>query len=517
MPTTDGRETAQEYVERKMKEREEREKMAKVVAQPAPANVPQKEVETGMVEVFRQGMSIIIPENMTYQKAIEWIQRKIVSEEQIVAPQAELEGYPTDALICFHRAMSRVFGWSEPIPTPSFFGEQKPHMLTLPIDYNKTIQVPYGRIVYPSFEPDAQNRNGWIQFIIHPGSITEQPRLIIAGQIKNKFMGRFTEAVNEAKKEIAERSIYRGRAVRISWLWQRSPDSSGETNFNPEHHCPQFLNLAKTREEDLVFSDEVWESINVGLFVPIEKSDVCRELKIPLGRGILLEGPYGTGKSLTALVTALKAVEHGWTFIYLDSVLDLANGLKFAQFYTPCIVFVEDIDKALFAERTIQINEILNLLDGMEAKNKEIIKVFTTNFVERLDKAFLRPGRLDTVVSVRAPDAKAAAHLARLYGAGLIADDADLERIGLALQGQTPAVIREIVERSKIAAVAKLTKGESLTGRIDHIDIARAAKIMENHLRLLAPAEEKKEQTLVFKVPRVLEDGDLIEAENHNE
>jgi SpoVK/Ycf46/Vps4 family AAA+-type ATPase len=75
--------------------------------------------------------------------------------------------------------------------------------------------------------------------------------------------------------------------------------------------------------------------------------------KVPLKRGVLLEGPYGTGKTLTAFVTAKKCVENGWTFIMLDRVAALKEALTFARMYAPAVVFAEDIDRSVEGERTV--------------------------------------------------------------------------------------------------------------------------------------------------------------------
>ena len=62
----------------------------------------------------------------------------------------------------------------------------------------------------------------------------------------------------------------------------------------------------------------------------------------------------------------------------------------------------------------------------------------------------LRPGRLDAIIDVTAPDAKAVEKLVRLYGRETIAADADLTLVGEALAGTIPAVIAEVVKRAKL-------------------------------------------------------------------
>jgi len=66
------------------------------------------------------------------------------------------------------------------------------------------------------------------------------------------------------------------------------------------------------------------------------------------------------------------------------------------------ILLLEDVD-ALFVERESKVKScitfsgILNTLDGVSRRHK-LITFITTNFVEKLDSALLRPGRIDYII-----------------------------------------------------------------------------------------------------------------------
>jgi hypothetical protein len=89
------------------------------------------------------------------------------------------------------------------------------------------------------------------------------------------------------------------------------------------------------------------------------------------------------------------------------------------------------------------------------------------------------------VISVMPPDAKAASKLVRLYARGLVSESEDLSEVGTELDGQIPAVIREVVERSKLAAISRLKEGEAL--ELISKDLVVAARGMKHHLELMAP------------------------------
>lgn len=138
-----------------------------------------------------------------------------------------------------------------------------------------------------------------------------------------------------------------------------------------------------------------------------------RRLGVPYHRGYLLYGPPGTGK--TSLVSGLAA-KFGLS-IYAVNLTDFNDRtLKNAINEVPqnSVILFEDIDcmKATgrrreaendsksdrrdeLAERLgVTLSGLLNVLDGFHAPDN-VVFVMTTNKVEELDSALMRPGRID--------------------------------------------------------------------------------------------------------------------------
>lgn len=439
------------------------------------------------VEVIRQGTQIILPLKMDWDEGIEWLRRKRDEDEKDVGVHYELPYSPLDGAVAFHKALAHTYGWADLVPTPGFWGDTPPTMIGVPISVSERQQVPWGRVQVPGVA-------GFLQTSLIAEPV---PRFVINGKVKKKHENEIKKLVDLTESFLREGSIYKGQAIKVSYEWQREGN-----DFDPSEHCPHFISLAGTSEADLIFGEEVENALNIGLFTPIEQADACRRYSVPLKRGVLLYGPYGVGKSLTANVTALKAGRNGFTFIYLDSVLDLKKGLQFAAQYAPAVVFAEDIDRCVNGDRSLSMDEILNTLDGVDTKGGEIITVFTTNHVEKINPALLRMGRLDTLVEIKEPDAAAAIRLVHLYGRGLFAADVDYTKVGEVLKGNIPAFIREVVERAKIAAIARLHGGE-IRGQVLEADLLAAASAMRTHAEMLkpAPAESKDTPEMLLRIP----------------
>ena len=124
---------------------------------------------------------------------------------------------------------------------------------------------------------------------------------------------------------------------------------------------------------------------------------------IPYKRNYLFEGLHGTGK--TSFIYSL-ASHFNMDIAVINFNMDLDdNAFMRAVSKIPKKTFLilEDID-ALFVERKINVNTmvtfsgILNILDGVARKNGQITFI-TTNYANKLDRALIRPGRIDKKIS----------------------------------------------------------------------------------------------------------------------
>lgn len=129
---------------------------------------------------------------------------------------------------------------------------------------------------------------------------------------------------------------------------------------------------------------------------------------IPYRRGYLLYGPPGCGKSsfITALageleysICLLNLSERGMSDDRLNHLLSIAPEQS--------IILLEDVDAAFTSREEskqiktayeglsrLTLSGLLNALDGVASAEGRIV-VMTTNYLERLDPALIRPGRVD--------------------------------------------------------------------------------------------------------------------------
>lgn len=138
----------------------------------------------------------------------------------------------------------------------------------------------------------------------------------------------------------------------------------------------------------------------------IESEDKYNGLGVPYHHGILLSGPPGTGKSSTAKVVASHLGLDTY-YIPLSSVNDNETFNELITEIKPrSVLLLEDIDTVTAAksrkkkgEKGVTMEALLNVLDGVLSPHG-VITIATTNHVENLDPAIIRPGRIDTIHTV---------------------------------------------------------------------------------------------------------------------
>ncbi len=426
------------------------------------------------------------PSKMPLEKAVEALNRKIADENQEFSFVEWIDtGHPLDAAVAFVKAMVKLYGFASPQTEwiKTMFGTQKkpPNMLSIKTGHgiDDVVQCPMGQFALPGIAAPVNTQ------------ITHGPKgrltFVVTSLARKKDKHVLLELITETRRILAAESIYKGKAIRFG------VDSDGDVDMNTP---PEYMDVSDTSEADLIFDADIQAQIDTSILVPIKETDACRKHRIPLKRGVLLEGPYGTGKSLTARMTAAVCEKNGWTFVLLDRVQGLRTALDFANQYAPAVVFAEDIDR-IAATRDEDANDLINTIDGVVSKRSEVMTILTTNFAEKLNPVILRPGRLDAVISLRAPSNEAVARLLKAYAGKLLPDGEPTAKAALELSGQIPASIRECVERAKLGMIGRGAK------TLSDDDLVVAAKTMKNHLALLN--RDQKAQTHAEKLAESLQ------------
>lgn len=460
-----------------------------------------------LADVKREGRKIIVPGEpnpMPYAVAAEILLRKAKEEEEMVEFRETIPVFPWEGALAFKKGTERMFGLpSEGITYYTWFGPQRPKEIQVQTGVDTKVSVPWGRFGFMGAEGDEFLELG-------TGSHEGQMSFAIHGQIKRKHLEMVRELADLTRRIAIEESIYRGKAIRMEFS-----DNSGAPLTWPNI---RFLDVSGVDLKEMVYNKDIEDILEANVFNHIRDRDILAKIGVPFKMGVLLAGKYGTGKSLFARATAKVATDAGVTFVYLKKSTDLAKALDFALRYQPVVVFTEDVDQVIGEDRTESVNEIVNILDGLDSKGSRIMVVLTTNHLDKINKVLLRPGRVDLAVHIELPDSDAIARLIKLYGRGVIDHETDVTEAARIMVGHTPATIREVVERAKRLMVARTHDPSTLVGTEDVTIAAKTvvqqAKLVEGEpdVAPISGAEAFRDEIVNkvhAKISRDLEDGGL--------
>lgn len=171
--------------------------------------------------------------------------------------------------------------------------------------------------------------------------------------------------------------------------------------------------------DSIIMDDDIKKRIIRYIDIWINNKDLYIKNNIPYKTGILLYGEPGTGKS--SLARAIAS--------YLKYDIEIINVNNLDSLNPSCnrsIILIEDID-CMFRSReyqdetnkdhklnNVQLGEILNFIDG-QLSPENCIFIATTNHIERLDPALIRPGRFDLQIEMKYLDYELASQMCERF------------------------------------------------------------------------------------------------------
>jgi transitional endoplasmic reticulum ATPase len=239
-----------------------------------------------------------------------------------------------------------------------------------------------------------------------------------------------------------------------------------------------FVEIPTVKWEDVGGLEDVKLKLKEAVELPLKRPDVFKRLGIAPIKGVLLYGPPGTGKTLLAKAVANESQAN---FISVRGPEILSKWLgesekaireifKKAKQAAPCIIFFDEID-AIAPRRSFSsdsktservVNQLLTSMDGIESL-ENVLVLAATNRPDMLDPGLLRPGRLDRLLMVPAPDKVSRLQILKVHTKNVPIKDVNLEELADKLVGYVGADICSLIREAGMIALRKDLEAGTIT------------------------------------------------------
>ena len=257
----------------------------------------------------------------------------------------------------------------------------------------------------------------------------------------------------------------------------------------------EIIEKPDTVYEEIGGMEEQINQLKQAIELPLNKPETFKKMGLTPPKGVLLTGPPGTGKTMMARALANSTSA---TFIglvgselaqkYIGEGGRLVRELfDLAKQKSPTIIFIDEIDaigskrldSSTSGDREVQrtLMQLLAEMDGFDAKSN--IKIIAaTNRPELLDKALLRPGRLDRIIEIGLPDKDGRLDILQIISKQIPTDkDVNRQQVSVQTKGFSGAELKALIMEAGLNAISNNRESISREDMKLALDIVNENKV----------------------------------------
>ncbi|XP_027027515.2 ATPase family protein 2 homolog isoform X1 [Tachysurus fulvidraco] len=276
------------------------------------------------------------------------------------------------------------------------------------------------------------------------------------------------------------------------------------TQVKPSAMREVAIDVPKVCWSDVGGMEDVKLKLKQAVEWPLKHAEAFSRLAITPPKGVLLYGPPGCSKTMIAKALAnesklnfiaIKGPELLSKYVG-ESERAVREVFRKARSVAPSIVFFDEID-ALAVERSSSsrstgvadrvLAQLLTEMDGIE-QLKDVTVLAATNRPDMIDKALMRPGRLDRIVYVPLPDAATRREIFSLQFRKMpVHPSVDLEHLVTQTERYSGAEVTAVCREAALFALQEDIKAKHIT--VSHFESALAVikpRVPDSLLRLYA-------------------------------
>ncbi|KIR68042.1 AAA family ATPase [Cryptococcus bacillisporus CA1873] len=330
--------------------------------------------------------------------------------------------------------------------------------------------------------PDVKGRREILDIMLSkiPHSLSEEDLSSLAARTHGYVGADLFSLVRESASAAISRFHLSSSPSRSEPVLTNVDILSTLPSIRPSAMREVFVETPTVRWSDIGGQQDVKQKLKECIEWPLMHRDTFKRLGVEAPRGVLLYGPPGCSKTMTAKALA---TESGINFIAVkgpellnkyvgESERAVREIFRKARAASPSIIFFDEID-ALGSARSDDhthsgvLTSLLNEMDGVEELSGVTV-VAATNRPDVLDSALMRPGRLDRILYVGAPDFETRKDIFRIRMATMAVEPGvNVERLAEITEGCSGAEIVSVCQDAALAAMnesldAPFVKGSHL-------------------------------------------------------